>query len=335
MNSYITKIVTYLTLISLSSTESCNKDFVKGPCPNYDIVPSSPFNDPIWYPSGQLIGFNHVPIREINYTYGIDCPHQAAYKYADDSAGFWLVHPDGTRLRRVLGRTLQTPAWSPDGKWLAFVDSDQICKMPFDGDEFDTTAIVRLTQEGRNFFPSWSPDGAWIVFDSNVDSPSGLNFIWKMTENGGKKRRIAFAPGDGAARMPFWANDYTIVYQKYTGTGQKIFQMDSSGNDDHPLTSNADLDGYPKVSPDLQKVGYLSQKGTNGLQLYSLKQNTGLTTQLTLDGVIAYSWSPDSQIVFVKYDYSRIDEQNGTLWTMEGDGSNKEQITFNSFIITY
>ena len=335
MNSCITRIVAYLTLVSISFTVSCHKDFVKGPCPNYDIVPISPFNDPVWYPSGQFIGFNHVPLKEINYTYGFNCPHQASYKYANDSAGFWFVHPHGSGLQRVLDRTLQTPAWSPDGKWLAFVDHDQICKIPFDGDEFDTTAIVRLTQDGRNFFPSWSPDAEWIVFDSNVDSPSGLNFIWKMTENGGKKRRIAFAPDDGATRMPFWATDYSIVYQKYTGTGREIFQMDSSGINNHPLTSNADLDSYPKVSLDLQQVGYLSQKGTNGVQLWTLLQKTGLTRQLTLDGVTAYSWSPDGRIVFVKYDYSRIDEQNGTLWTMEGDGSNKVQITSNKFIITY
>jgi len=135
--------------------------------------------------------------------------------------------------------------------------------------------------------------------------------------------------------MPFWANDYTIVYQKYTGTGQKIFQMDSSGIDNHALTSNLDFDSYPKVSPDLQNVSYLSQKGANGVQLYTMRQNTGLTRQLTRDGVIAYSWSPEGKIVFVRYDYSRIDGQNGTLWTMEGDGSNKVQITSNAFIVTY
>ncbi len=152
--------------------------------------------------------------------------------------------------------------------------------------------------------------------------------------NGSKKRRIGFAPGDGETRMPFWANDYTIVYQKYTGTGPEIFQMDSSGINNHRLTSNLDFDSFPKVSPDLQKVSYLARKGENGVQLYTLQQNNGLTTQLTMDGVTAYSWSPDGRIVFVKYDYSRIDGQNGTLWTMEGDGSNKKQITSNTFSIT-
>ncbi|HKJ40649.1 MAG TPA: hypothetical protein VKA27_01100, partial [Sunxiuqinia sp.] len=37
-------------------------------CPIFDIVPESPYNDPIWHPSGEIIGFNHRPIKEIHYT---------------------------------------------------------------------------------------------------------------------------------------------------------------------------------------------------------------------------------------------------------------------------
>lgn len=72
---------------------------------------------------------NHTPIKEIVYSNGYACPHQAVYKFANDSSGFWLINSDGTDMRRVVTRTLQTPAWSPNGKWLAFVENEQICKM--------------------------------------------------------------------------------------------------------------------------------------------------------------------------------------------------------------
>ncbi len=52
--------------------------------------------------------------------------------------------------------------------------------MPFDGEEFDTTAVVQLTSVGRNFFPAWSPGGTRIAYSRSVcDGPNTCG-IWLM-----------------------------------------------------------------------------------------------------------------------------------------------------------
>jgi Tol biopolymer transport system component len=331
-NIFLHQLVIFLLFLFISCEN--NESETEG-CPMFDIVPSSPYNDPIWHPSGEIIGFNHIPIKEIHYTYGFDCPHQATYIYDKDSAGFWLINADGTNQRRVLSYTLTTPAWSSNGDWIAFSQGAQIFKMPFDGNQFDTTAIEQLTFEGRNFFPTWSPDGEWIAYDSDVDSPTGLKFIWKMKSNGLSKKRIAFTPNDGETRMPFWGNDFKIVHIRYVGIGSsEIFEMDSSGNNIIRITENEDMDQYPKYSPHDKFICYISQsQSSDGTQLWRFDNKENEFKQLTTSGALNFSWSPGGKIVYLKFDYSRIDETKGTLWVMDADRNNKQQLTYNNFQI--
>lgn len=299
-------------------------------CPWFDIVPDSPYNDPIWHPSGNFIGFNYIPIKEIRYNYGYDCPRQARYIYDINSRGFYLVDADGSNQRMVLPYQLLTPAWSPNGQWIAFANGGQIFKMPFDGEKFDTTAVQQLTFEGENYFPTWSPDGESIAYDSNKDSPTGLSFVWVMKSNGNNKVRIVYTPEGGETRMPNWGNDFTIIYQAYVGVQYaEIFKLDSTGKNIIRLTNNSHQDQYPKYSYDNKLIAFLSDE-----YLCVLNNESGQVQHRFPDKVSNFSWSPVGQIVYVKFDNNRIDETRGTLWIMDTDGGNQKPLTYNNMTIT-
>lgn len=76
------------------------------------------------------------------------------------------------------------PAWSPDGRRLAFVvarvGDAQIYAMNADGKE-----LRRLTPAGTHLLPAWSPDGRWIAF---LSIRGGDLALWVMRPDGSGQR---------------------------------------------------------------------------------------------------------------------------------------------------
>jgi Tol biopolymer transport system component len=199
--------------------------------------------------------------------------------------------------------------------------------MRFTGETFDTTTLVQLTAEGRNFFPSWSPDGQWIAYDSNVDSPNGMKFIWKMKSDGTQKTRIAYDPTKGEIREPSWSSDGNkIVHTRYIGVGApEVFTMDINGGNVIRLTNNTKDDRCPH-----NVFGNNIVFWSNG-NLWMMDSSGSSLKQLSnqrIDHIFSVSPSED-KVVYTLYEPNNWTYENGTLWIIDLISGVKRQLTFN------
>jgi Tol biopolymer transport system component/predicted Ser/Thr protein kinase len=125
-----------------------------------------------------------------------------------------LLPPEGTQFA-LLNRN-GPPAFSPDGKRIAFVAS-RAGKTSLWVRSLDKVDALELPGTTGAFFPFWSPDGNFIGFFGNGK-------LWRMEANGGPPVTICDAPnGRGAT----WGPGDVILFAPQIGS--PILSVSASG----------------------------------------------------------------------------------------------------------
>lgn len=309
---------------SVSFITACKKTDVG--CISDMYLPNPTYSNPVWHPGGKLLGFNYLPLAG-KQTAGTPPCTSVKYLYKYDSAGFWLSNTDGTNKHMALHIMVESPAWSPDGKWMAFAHGGVIYKIPFDGNNFDTTAFIQLTTGPYDGNPYWSDNGKLIYFNGEKDGITLAN-IFVINADGTNLQRITQQPNGGGGMYPSLMPGDKLLFVSWTpgATGYtEVFEQDIDGSNLKQLTNTQNA-YRSKQNPRYYSGKIYYQE--NGI--YMANTDGGNVKQLVSSTTQLFSISKTGVIAYINFDYTKLDKTTGSIWIMNADGSNKRPLTFNN-----
>jgi Tol biopolymer transport system component len=254
----------------------------------------------------------------------------------------YVMNADGSGLKNLTpNRPFNgEPAWSPDGKYIAFTsiaytslkDGDtQIFIMKADGS--DQKQLTFGTP--GSYQPAWSPDGKYITFVSqreNVLSDRGtplqMGFIMKsdgteqrqLTNNQDFVDGISWYPTGGLISVSVAADRYTV----------KTYLVDLDGVIQKQLSEFV-TPGIPSWSPfNGEVVVFDSTVGRSDCSgIIVMKANGSDQKCLIIDHILppadngGSSWSPDGKYII----FSSNHDNNQNIYLVKPDGSDLTQLT--------
>ena len=171
----------------------------------------------------------------------------------DLQGGLWTLPAAGGVARRITdeyGDTRQ-PAWSPDGRRIAFQSyrdgTWRIWTAAPDGT--DAKAVTSGSFDDRE--PHWSPDGTKIAFSSDR---SGNYDLWVLDIGTGQTRQVT--KNDGNDFFPTWSPDGREIAFVSTRTGSPGVYATTLDGRERLLAESGGAVGAPSWTPDGSGVLY-------------------------------------------------------------------------------
>jgi TolB protein len=267
-------------------------------------------------------------------------------------AGIYAINPDGTGATLLVNDFNDgtgEPAWSPDGRRLAFVSRrHQLYGSPGDLAVYvmnaDGSGLARLTNSpAPDEWPAWSPDGTKIAFNRftcmNPDcTQQGYRAVYTVNVDGTGLTRLTDPVGVGNDGRPTWSPDgKRIAFVRSTdSTGSDVYVMNANGSNLVRLTDGHYAVATPAWSPDGSRIAYGRAPYSTGnpdLDIYIMNADGSNVRQVTSGPSADFfpSWSPDGQrLVF----YSEGRDPVQAIFIIGADGSGLTRVTDDPYGVT-
>lgn len=225
-----------------------------------------------------------------------------------------VADSDGYNPRTVVrsAEPLLSPAWSPDGKRIAYVSFEHKQPKVYIQNLADGRRTLVAAFRGINSAPAWSPDGKRLALSLSRD---GNPEIYVMDLAGRRLQRLTDDPAIDTE--PAWSPDGRYIAFTSDRAGQpQIYRMTADGRQTQRLTFEGDYNARASYAPDGRSLTLVtSVQGQFRIAKLDLKTNAmQVLTNTSLDE--SPTFAPNGRIIL----YATEIKGHGVLASVTADG---------------
>jgi len=212
-----------------------------------------------------------------------------------------------------------SPAWSPDGKRLAYVSFENKKPVVYVHSLLDGKRHVAANFKGSNSAPAWSPDGSRLAVALSRDGGSQL-FI--VNADGSGLRRLTNSAGIDTEPV-FSPDGQTIYFTSDRGGSPQIYRMPAGGGDAQRVTFEGSYNVSPRISRDGKNLAYIARNGGKfQVALLDLASRQALTLTDS-DKDESPSFAPNGRMILL----ATVIGGRGVLSAVSSDGRVKQRLS--------
>jgi len=233
-----------------------------------------------------------------------------------------IADADGVGAETALAsfEPIISPAWSPDGRRLAYVSFENKKPVVYVHSLADGKRHVAANFKGSNSAPAWSPDGSRLAVSL---SREGGSQIFLINPDGSSLRRLTSSTAIDTE--PRYSPDGRWIYfTSDRGGSPQVYRMSASGGGEpQRVTFEGSYNVSPRLSPDGKTLAFITRNaGRFQVALLDLA-NRQVQILTDSDRDESPSFAPNGRMILL----ATVIGERGVLSAVSSDGRVKQRLS--------